>query len=411
MVTSIRLSNLFQSVANSDYPYIHEDVSIKSGNRVRTLLLPENVDDTELYEFSSFLSAIEVSLENVSNFGFASYSNDVFNYHSPCYLGLRDGQLGLLIGSSSQQFDFEVTDLFIPCEVEQVEKKRGKKTVVEYEYTINGAPIQLLEQVDNDGNGTGKFYISLEHIDDEGETTNYSFPFVLDKKANHQPNDIVKYWRAGKFADVCRDLDQRNLRLWIESNKAFVPAFQNKQFPKCGVLLLVKNGAIKITPTGTYENVTNDIVQSNWEIVSTSHPELIINWKNQNKEYELITLGDATDIQFTSAKVKNEGYTWLVNNVCYEDQLHLIHIVSPSAVKMTNTPVNTLTALEPRIMAKIGAYPHMMEVYKALSTTSAKLLNATTSPVVTSVVREATDADYEDINGIRDKVLHDLADF
>lgn len=390
MVTSIRLSNLFQSVANSDYPYINEKHSVKSGNRVRTLVLPESVEPTELYQFGMFLTAIEVETPHiVNNLGFASYSNDVFNYHSPCYLGLRDGQLGLLIGVTTDSFDdVDAQDIFIPCEVDQIERKRGKKTVTEYEYTINGTPINLVEMVDNEGNGTGRFYITVEYVDDL-ETINFSFPFLLDKKANHQPNDIMKLWRSGEFADVCRDLDTRNSRLWIECNKAFVPSFQSKQFPKEGVLFLVKNGAIKITPAGTYENVKSDIVQSNWEIVATSHPELIINWRNQNKEYELITLGDATDIQFTSAQVKNEGYTWLINNQSHENQMALIHIVSPSAIKVTNTPVNTLTVLEPRIISKISRYPHLMGIYRA---NSPKQLSAV-------IDKPANFDDYEDVNG------------
>jgi hypothetical protein len=396
MVSSIRLSNLFQSVANSDYPYIHNQYSINSGNRVKTLVLPENVEETELYQFNMFLSAIEIKPTDINNMGFAYYSNDVFNYHSPCYLGLRDGQLGLLIGTTTDRFNIETQDLFIPCEVDQVEKKRGKKTVTEFEYTINGTPIELIEQVDNEGKGTGKFYINLEYVEDL-KTINFSFPFLVDKKANYQPSDIIKFWRSGKFADVCRDVNQRNSRLWIECNKAFVPSFQSKSFPRGGILLLVKNGAIKITPAGTYENIKSDIVQSSWEIIASSHPELIINWKNSNKEYEYITLADATDIQFTSAMVKNEGYTWLVNNTYFDNQIMLIHIVEPSAIKITNSPVNTVTALEPRILAKIATFPHLQEIYRAIKD---KMQSKQLPASAQETIREATKEDYEDVNGV-----------
>lgn len=388
----IRLSNLFQTVSNSDFPYINEKLSFKNGNRVQTLVLPETVDEVEVYQFGLFLSAIDVDPNTINNYGLASYIDDVFSYHCPCFLGTRDGKLGLLIGSSIDKFDdILATDVFIPCEVNEVERKRGKKSIVEYEYTINGVPINLVEMTDNKGESLGKFYCTVDYVDDF-ENITFSFPFLIDKKRNFEPNDILRSWRTGQFIDICRDVDVKNSRLWIEANKAFVPSFQSNQFPKDGVFLLVKNGQIKITPGGTYANVPNDIVQSNWEIVATSHPELIINWRNPNKEYELITLGEATDIQFTSAKVKNEGYTWLINNTCNSESIYLIHIVSPSPVKITNSPVNTLTAIRSRIMAKIFKFPDLMNIYTSLTNKELPQL----SPSVEPTFEDVADAVLED---------------
>lgn len=360
MPSIVRLPNLFKSVACSEYSFEHEEFTKRVGVKAYTHVKPQNVDDVEFYQFSQFLQAIEINPADIDNLGNASYDNDVFKYHSPVYFGLRSGELGLLIGSSRND---DATDLFIKCHINEVEKQHGKKKIKTMEYTVNGTPIELFEPVDNEGKPTGKFYLSITHIDEFESETIFVFPFVLDKKQNFLPEDIRKAWKSGKFADICRDLDAVQSRLWIEANKAFVPSFESKQFPKGGVLLLVKNGNIRITPAGSYDNVKNDIVQSNWEIVSVSHPELVIQFKNKEKQFEFTCLGDATDIQFTSASYNNEGYTWLVRNHAYSEQLFLIHIVSPSAQKITNSPVNVLTAHEQRILNKIRSFPHMVEAF------------------------------------------------
>jgi hypothetical protein len=359
MSSIIRLSNLFKSVASSEYPYQFEQFTKTSGNRNYTHIKPQNVDDTEFYTFTQFLSTIEIAPDEVDNLGSASYQNDVFQYHSPVYFGLRNGELGLLIGST--RFE-NATDIFVKCEVEEVEKQHGKKKLKVWEYTLNGTPIELYEPVDNEGKPTGKFYISID-FHDELDDIKFIFPFAIDKKGNFTPEDIRKAWKTGKFSDVCRDLDAVSSRIWIEANKAFIPSFESNQFPKGGVLILAKNGDIKVTPAGTSEKIKSDIVQSNWTIVATSHPELVVQFKNKEKQFEFTCLGDATDIQFTSAQFNNEGFTWLERNTCFSEQMVLIHIVEPSRLKITNTPVNTVTAYEQRVLAKIVRFPHLLEIY------------------------------------------------
>lgn len=318
----------------------------------------ENVTAEEQYIFDLFLSALEISPDDIDNYGMASYQNDVFKGHCPAFFGVRDGQMGLLIGVQNGKFG--TSDLFIPCEVEQMEVQHGRKMLKEWVYTLNGSPIKLNEQVDNEGKPTGKFYVSLEHRD-EYEEYIFTFPFLIDKSRNYTNVEINKAFKTGEFQTIVREFGTSGGRIWLSANKAFIPSFKDNCFPKAGVLLLARNGAIKITPAGSHVNIKSDIAQSDWEIVSTSHPELLVQYFDKEKNQQFITLGEATNLQFTSASVNNEGYTWLVNKGLdsYND-LVLIHIVEPSKIKIENTPVNTVTNVLPRVRMKIQQYPHML---------------------------------------------------
>lgn len=325
-------------------------------------MTPSQVTQMENQIFDNFLMALDINPEDVDiNYGMASYADgDVFKGHCPVYFGMYHGEMGLLIGVENRQF--KASSLFIPCDVSEEEVKHGKRTVKEWIYTLNGAPLKLEERLDNEGKSSGKFYLSINHQIDSDEF-NFSFPFLVDKfQGEKSPEEIKKVFKSGAFSTILKDLGM-STRIWIAANKAFIPSFRDKSFPEKGILLLVNEGVIKVTPAGSHPNIKTDIVQSQWKIISTSHPELLIQYFGSDKLQQIDSLGNCNYIQFTQASQNNEGYTWLVSKGVREyNDFALIHIVSPSHMKLEHTPVNTLTNLVVRMKAKMGAYPHMAKL-------------------------------------------------
>lgn len=369
MANYYKIQNIFTSVQDSDFPYLNPENVVSNGGNVSVLVTPSVVQDTEGYVFSLFLAALEIEPEVVDNFGFASYKDDKFSGHCPAWFGIRDGQMGLLIGAASEKFNS--TDVFVPCEVEEKEIERGKRKIKQFEYTLNGTPIELIEQCDNDGKSTGKFFIKLTHLDEFDENI-FTFPFLLNKKdengqpIEYAPIDITRAWKTGEFASILRTFGTGGNNIWLSGNKAFTLLFKEKIFPKSGVLILAKNGKYKFTPAGSHANITNDIHQSDWTIVSTSHPELLVQYYDKEKNQQFISLGEATNIQFSNAKVNNEGFNWLDNyrkrnGVDEYEGMVLIHIIEPSKLNVEHMPVNTVTNILPRVLNKLQPYPHMRD--------------------------------------------------
>lgn len=368
-MTVYKLTSLFASAANADFPYIHRESTLTSSNTTRTLLTHSNVTSEELAIYGQFLEAIELKgLESHLNFGFSSYNhNDVFKGNCPAYFGIKKdvetGELtmGLMLGVDSEQLNAKSE--FIPCEIEKALVKRGKREVEEYQYTLNGCLVEMREMLDNDGKGLGKFYLQVEHIDGNY----FTFPFLLDKKQELTSEQIQKSWKEGTFQTSLKELGfSGSGRLWIQSNKAFFPAFKSKTFPKEGVMFLAKNGKLKITEAGSHPNIKDDIIQTDWEILVSSHPELIIqHYSKEVNGFVNKVLSDATNIQFTSAKLNNQGYSFIVENGIREyNDVVLIHIVCANYSKIEHSPVNTVSKLPERILHKIRSYPEMLAVYR-----------------------------------------------
>jgi len=380
-MTTIKLTNLFSSVASSDYPYDHQSYCLgEPGSKsCRVVIVPDNVSEDEQETFEMFLEALEISPESLNNYGIASYKEDVFTWHSPVYMGLLKQeddslQMGLMIGSDSGE---QYQSIFVPVNCQEEEVTKGRKTVKKMVYTANGSVLKLEPILDEKKEKTGKFELSLEHITDDGDEYSFVLPFLIRKDDEFDAALIEGNWKTGTFHFCLREFGSGGSRNFIASNKAFTTSFENKTFPKSGVMLLCAEGQIKITEAGSHENITSTIVQSQWKILGSSHPELLIEHKNRDKEMETLSLGEATDIQFTSADKNNEGYTWLLKKGYRAyDGLVLIHIVKPSDRNIKHTPVNTCTNISSRIRMKIGDYPNLVEIFESLFTPEPKQLSA-----------------------------------
>jgi hypothetical protein len=370
MANLYRLQEIFKSIQDSDTPYIHADYAINKTNGVAVLVNPNIIEPTEGYIFSHFLTALEVDVSIVDNFGFASYEDDKFSGHCPAWFGIRDDKMGLVIGAASEKFNS--TDIFIPCEVEEKEiDNGGKKKIKKWVYTLNGTPIDLIEGLDNDNKPTGKFYIQLVHHDEYDEYV-FTFPFLIKKKdedgneIKYTSIDINKAWKTGEFSSILRTFGSGGSNVWLSVNKAFTMAFKDGSFPKGGVFILAKNGKYKFTPAGSHPNIKNDIHQADWSIVATSHPEMLVQYFDKEKNQHIVSLADATNIQFGNAKFNNEGYNWLDNyrkksGADGYNNMVLLHIIEP-AKNMEHTPVNTCTNIYPRIQNKLRQSPHLLAI-------------------------------------------------
>lgn len=381
-MTTIKLTNLFSSVASSDYPYDHQSYCLgePGSKQCRVVIVPDNVSKDEQETFEMFLEALEIAPDSLNNYGIASYKEDVFTWHSPVYMGLLKQeddflQMGLMIGSDSGD---NYQSIFVPVVCQEEEVTTRKKTVKKMVYTANGSVLKLEPILDEKKEKTGKFELSLEYITDDGDEYSFVFPFLIRKDDEFDAALIEGNWKSGTFQFCLREFGSGgSSRFFIASNKAFTSSFENKTFPKSGVMLLCAEGQIKITEPGSHEKITSTIVQSQWKILGVSHPDLSIEYKNRDKEMETISLVEATDIQFTSADKNNEGYTWLLKKGYRAyDGLVLIHIVKPSDRNITHTPVNTCTNISSRIRMKIADYPNLVEIFESLAMPAPKQLSA-----------------------------------
>jgi hypothetical protein len=420
MTTQYRLNSLFSSVALSDFPYLNHSKTTFKPPAAYTIIDSTNVTEDEKYIFDMFLTALNVEPDSVDNYGSATYNNDVFSYHCPAHLGLKDAQLGMMIGREDETH--KKSSLFIPCVVEQKVTRAGKREITINSYSLNGTPIKLTEQMDNDGKGTGKFFCTLEYTDGY-EDYIFMFPILLDKKIEYTKEDINKAWKDGNFGSVLKEFGAGNgRRLWLKSNKAFTTLFAEKTFPRAGVLILARNAKYNVTQANEAKGIKNDIHEVDWEIIATSHPQLWVQYYNrESKTMAMTTLETATNIQFSSATKKNEGYNWFNDAIkqakkkaekpearltqteldlidgCYNEVV-MIHIVSPSAMKIEHTPVNTVSNIVDRILPKIAAYPHLKLVAEELELGKGALPTTpvTVSPVFAGVSeKEAYDSLFQ----------------
>lgn len=360
MASIYSLSNIFQSVASSEFPYQNRSYTYinTNANVKKCLITADNVNQQELYLFSVFLNAIEMAAEDLNNFGFATYTDGVFTGFAPGFFGINnDGVMGLVLGSKSKQTFNGVTpsEVFIPCEVELQKVPNGKKTIEKYVYMLNGTPIELVEKVDNNGKGTDKYYIALNTTDANIDYT-FTFPFLIDKTIGFKPGQIMEAWRGGYFIDCLRKFGSGSKNIWLQSNKAFTRHFEAKSFPAKGITIIAKAGELKFTPAGAYENVKSDIWKSCWQIVASSHPELLVRYFDKKEEL-YTTLGESNRIEFSSAKTNNEGYKFFIDKGVDSYQgVVVIRIVSASRINLEHSPVNTCTNNPEMMLDVINTY-------------------------------------------------------
>lgn len=370
----VKLFDLFQSVKSSEAPYIYDHLTSGNTANLRMMVTQENTTEKEREIFKIFCDALSIGIEQLDNYGSASYKNGVFVYHSPVYFGKNaDDELGLLIGSET--FDGQYSSLFIPCVQGTKQVTKGKKTIEQASYSLNENEIELIEVIDQQTNKpTGKNYLKISTISDEGNEIDFQFPFLVDKKRQFKEGEISQLFKSGNFAEAVRQFGSGTSRIWAISNFAFRKLFEAKKFPAEGIYLLCKNGKLKFTPEGQY-GFTSDCTQSDWEIVATSHPDIVVQYQGKrdelgNKQLFEIPLAEVTNINFTDAKTSNEGFSYVNTRFGVEssfsdglrpntdmmiDQLALIKIVSPSARNIAHSPVNTCTTLKPYMLGQLVA--------------------------------------------------------
>jgi hypothetical protein len=351
------LPDIFRSIKISQFPFmnINSYSAFQSGDAVRVLISRENTLPSEQAIFNKFLEVLEIVPTLVNNFGIASYRDEVFSYFCPTYFGLRNGEMGLLIGANYEKYG--ATDIFVPCQCEKMPVPYGRKTIEEWVYTLNGSPIKLIDREDSDGKIS--FYLSLEARADGDNDDEFIFPFLLDKS---RVFDIRNEFKSGNFSSVLREFGAGS-NLYIKANKAFTHLFREGSFPSEGVLLICKNGQEKKTLASEHQNLSSDISEVQWEIVASSHPELLINFY-RDREHHFASLNEATVIQFSSAAFSNEGYNWLADH-CDDfryDGYVAIHIIKPSKRKIDHTPVNTCSNLLAVVKEKLKKFPQLIPV-------------------------------------------------
>lgn len=359
-----KVSDIFASAKSSDFPYVYPEHSYSKGDIVRVKVTPEIVEPDEVLIFSNFLNELGAT-EQVENFGFSTFKGKESGKINPVYFGLdQEDRMCLRIGETNEKFDSVATEIY--CEAEYIAPNPKRPDIKKWIYTLNGVEIKLVEAVDKDGKGQGWYFLQLETTDDDI----YTFPFLVDRTKNFTPQDISAAYKDGRFHEVLAKFGAGGgSNCWLEANKAFQEHFKANTFPKEGIHILACNGEIKVTEEDASKNITNTFVKGQWRILDTSHPDLIVQYKDsKSKEMVSTTLETATFISFSSAKNKNEAYSFFTTKgLQLFKGVVLIHIQGMNDSRdITHVPKNTLTALPKRILEDvkdIKTNPRMIKSY------------------------------------------------
>jgi hypothetical protein len=362
-MTKYNLSGIFGTLNDSDTPDIYPQNTTNKGNTSYVTVSSEILTDADIYTFSMFCETVGIEIDELLNFGTATYVDDVFKGHCPAFLGRCEDEkgeyIGLKIGSDAGEYKAPILRVFTEIKEETIGKKKRERLV----YVVNDSCLlDLTEGEDNEGKRTGKYYCSVSN--DEGDI--FTFPIMLDKKLleDQDPAIVIRSWRDGSILSLMKKFGTGGSNVWGTLNKMFIPRFIDNTFPKSGVFILVEAGVIKTTLAGSHPNVTSDIVQPEWKVIACSHPDMIVQHKDITKEFVDITLGEVTVIQGSAAANNNECNSWLVNNFhTYDGGVVLLHVVR-AAQTIKNTPINTVTALPNKIERKISMYPELLATYK-----------------------------------------------
>lgn len=415
MANFVKLNSIFSSLESSSFPYENEQYIIsqyqdKGSFFVKILVNNENISIDEFNVFNLFLKALNIETI-LDNYGIATYnlSDSTFLGNCPAFFGIKTntnpetGEItyipGVQIGVTNEKFDS--TSIFIECICEQIQVSRGKSTKLEWCYVLNDAELYLKENIDQAGMGTGKFYLYVKHSDENGDEWEFSFPYLLDKKIkiyedkqnnnivvvkenfeNYDdlrdltPQDINRLWKNGRFFELLRPFlsgstSSGGSRLWATVNQMFQSIINADEFPKEGIYFLAHNPQMIITPSGTYEGISSDIISVEWEVIETSHPDLQIQIKNKEKIFENFDLRLVTNLKFSNAKKNNEGFNVVFQAVQqgnYEqfqqengvirkkvtpNMVCLIHIIRPNDTNKLHIPVNSCLRIYQVAKAKL----------------------------------------------------------
>ena len=314
MSTKIAISKIFPSVANSDFPYNVDQKLVKtSGNKTTVLVDASLISDSEKVNFNKLLEALEIPVESVTNYGFASYLDEQFANHAPIFCGLNtDGKVALKIGADSDTHN--TTSIWVEMQTRKVSKQFGKKLLEVDEYHFNGCKVDLRKVDVKDSTGkvvkdTLEFIIN--YTDENRDDFEFVIPVLFDRKQFETNQQIVDEYKRDNLAATIRAFSSGGSNVWLAANKIFSQAFTAKTFPKDGVFFVLKNGRLKHTPAGKIAGIEHDMMSAEWDIVTTSHPEMMV--VKNHKTAENCTLSEGTILQFSSAAQNNEGYKFLID--------------------------------------------------------------------------------------------------
>lgn len=396
----LQSSNPFQIVSNNFYSDETYGEIIKENSMV---ILNEKLPDYYQYMVKVLEESLDIKLNNL---GLANIKNGQI-FHCLGYFGLKvndDGEsvMGLELGYNGDNY----TSIFLPCNVEKNERIVGNsKKITSYEYTINGWKLELIKpSVESD-----KQYIQLSVLDTPDKYTDengveqvedldeidarfdYVFPFLLDKNFKE---DVKKFWSVGKFKECLRQFGK--FKTYSQANKLFTHLFESGQFPKEGVAILCNNGTKRVALAGSHPKITKDIYSSNWEVISVSHPELLV-----RVGLEIVSLNDITDIQFTNANNGNEGYKFLENyDGVYSDYV-IIHFIGKNSKNPAHMPVN-IVAVNPNHILKV------LEKFPTLQESVSKYITLPSTNVVTTVpksIKPTVSTEWDDVDDLDDIIF------
>lgn len=331
------LSKIFPEITLSDFPKLYG-----GANKSKVLLKP-GIDKAGDKIFKEFLEVIGVDPEIVTNYGTVSYNNDgMFIGHSPAFVCNVDGEVSIVIGSLiPNEPDSQIQ---VSVKIEEIVKKSGTKK----QYEVNDNLVTLFRLTDKDGKPLDKIYLDIF----DG-VNHWRVP--ISKKSGVTPEQLQESFKGLTLAEllVAPNVYTGSSRVFCKANKMFTHLFDpaNFTFPKDGVYLLAKNGKLKLAKAGSHPNIDKDIWSATWQIIGSSHPELLVAHTNADKQLSYAVLDEVYSIEFTSAAFNNEAFNYLKSKGYTEESDSIfsgeviIQIVKPNPKNVNHIPVNKLTAI------------------------------------------------------------------
>lgn len=316
---TISIGNMLASIKLTQWFLKNKKSKLVFGGKDFIPVTLDNISSEDSEKLNKFCKALKIDPQQVDNFGLASFKKMAFLRHCPAYFCLNeDGEMGLMIGSSQDESENGegLKTYFVPCIVEN------------NEYSLNGVKLKLKEAKNLDGTSKGSAYIEF----DAGRDT-YSIPFLIndDYKGSELIDSVFDKWDQGAFNLVLRQYGTGGNRNYSKFNKLFVPAFDKNYFPEDGVILVLKNGTYTNKEWEDKKGKKSRIIASDWEIVGSSHPDLLVQIVKKDKTTELETteilpLEAIQNVSFTTAAQPTQ---WMIETGFenYKDKVTLLWVI------------------------------------------------------------------------------------
>ena len=262
---TIFLTQIFQSPILIESIFKHNLDKIESGDGGFRVIFPESALSTEEQSvFSGFCNLLNAKPTNA---GIATYDSlNSLKYFSSPVVGINsDRQLGVLIGVENQHAGHKAE--FIPLVYREGKiDENGEKDEGSYAFKIRNENGDFkfvkatLVTIPPKMGENPKSYVAIKNKD-----FIFHIPFKCEKEI--QSGTILRAWEEGEFDSVCLPFFKSSASF----NKMFGGLFKNQLFPSGGVVLILKNGKIKIN-----EYQGQSLVSTHWQLVESSHPDLIV---------------------------------------------------------------------------------------------------------------------------------------